>query len=77
MGTIKRNIAVTIRDANRSAIHRATDISLSHVSRILSGDRLPSSNNLEKLADALEVDMKSLIVHLRLLHKRRKSGKAA
>lgn len=54
-----------IKNVNRSAMARDTGISLSGVSRILSGNRGASSKNLRIIAGYLEVTMDDLDFYLR------------
>lgn len=60
----KHRIAAIIRDANRSEVARRTGISLSGVSRILSGHRAASSRKLNTIALALGMTMDELHGHL-------------
>jgi transcriptional regulator with XRE-family HTH domain len=53
--------------ANRSEIARRTGITLSHVSRVLSGKRVPSSNKLAEIAFCLNVSMNDLHIYLSTL----------
>lgn len=67
-------VAELVAGANRSAIHRATGISLSGVSRILSGSRVASSRNLLLIASEIGVSMDALyryLTGLRLKENRR------
>lgn len=77
-----REIAHIVRRANRSEVARRTDISLSGISRILSGDRAASSRNLARIAIHLGIPMGELYTHLNRLqrrkaHRRNRSGVAA
>lgn len=56
----RRKLGAIVDNANRSEIHRKTGIHLSHVSKVLSGKRRPSSDNLRKIADELGVSMDDL-----------------
>lgn len=56
--------------ANRSAIARETGISLSGVSRILSGRRVARSKNLAAIAVQLGVSMDDLYIHLTSLRRK-------
>lgn len=77
----KQKLDTIVRSANRSEIHRATGISLSGVSRILSGRRRAKADNLSLIADQLGVTMDDLYTHLRelrnkVLGKRNRSAAA-
>lgn len=71
--------ATTVRNANRSELARITGISLSGVSRILSGKRNPTSHNLAMIAEALNLEMGELYRYLRICKQRlrRKTQAAA
>ena len=60
----RRKLGNIIDNANRSEISRVTGIHLSHVSKVLSGNRRPSSANLRKIADVLSVSMDDLFDYL-------------
>ncbi len=47
--------------ANRHAMARATGISVSHVSRVLSGDREPSLHTLTVMAKAAGVGIEQMV----------------
>jgi transcriptional regulator with XRE-family HTH domain len=64
-------VAKAVKKANRSAVARQTGISLSGVSRILSGDRAASARNLATIAIKLGVSMADLYAHLTRLQRRR------
>ena len=64
-----------IDTANRSDIGRKTGMSLSGVSRILSGHRNPSAKALEAIAGYLRVGMNDLYAYLKLVQAGRKGGK--
>lgn len=69
-----------VKDANRSEIHRQTGISLSGVSRILSGGRNARTGNLSKVAAQLGVTMDELyayLIRVRNRRVRRRRGVAA
>lgn len=77
---LKRDLlADTISRANRSDVSRQTGISLSGVSRILSGKRRASADLLKVLASYFGVPMDDLHAYLSALRKRveklRKMGK--
>lgn len=59
--------------ANRSELHRQTGISLSGVSRILSGGRTPRTDNLEVIARQLGVPMDVLHSYLKSKREARQS----
>lgn len=67
-------IKAKVKKANRSELHRLTGLSLSGVSRILSGDRAPSADSLKKLADHLGLEMGDLHFYLSRKRKARKRG---
>lgn len=62
-------VKLVVENANRSEVHRSTGISLSGVSRILSGRRNASSTNLGLIATALGVSMDDLHRYLTFLKK--------
>lgn len=57
-------IEEVVRHANRSELSRTTPISLSHISRVLGGNRMPSAGKLKILADAMHVPMAELYDYL-------------
>ena len=61
----RADVKQVVDAANRSDISRKTGISLSGVSRILSGRRVARSQNLAAIALQLGVSMDELYVHLR------------
>ncbi len=70
-------VAQAVTSANRSDIARNTGISLSGVSRILSGKRAASANNLAAIATRLGVPMGDLHLHLSVLRKRKRKQRVA
>lgn len=60
-----------VRGANRSALSRETSISLSHISKVLSGDRVPSVRKLKQLAESMDVPMSELYDYLSRVRARR------
>ena len=66
----RANIKQVVDGANRSEIARKTGISLSGVSRILSGVRVARTENLAAIASHLGVSMDELYVHLRSLRRK-------
>lgn len=68
----KQPIGVIVRNASRSGIGRKTGLSLSGVSRILSGGRNPRVDNLRAVASELGVSMDELYDYLQRLKPRRK-----
>lgn len=69
-----------IAGVNRSEVHRTTGLSLSGVSRILSGGRVPRSPNLQAVALAVGVSMEELLDYITITRNksaRRKSRTAA
>jgi transcriptional regulator with XRE-family HTH domain len=61
---IVQAIKPVVDAANRSDIARRTGIALSHVSRVLSGKRVPSSVKLAEIAFCLNVSMNDLHIYL-------------
>jgi transcriptional regulator with XRE-family HTH domain len=53
-------VAKLVKDANRSEVARKTGIHLSHISRVLSGKRRASSQNLADIAIVLGCTMDEL-----------------
>ncbi len=70
-------VAQTVANANRSEIARQTGISLSGVSRILSGKRTASANNLAVVAAKLGVPMGDLYIYLNGGRKRKRKQRVA
>lgn len=64
-------IGEIVKKANRSEIHRRTGISLSGVSRILSGKRNGKSANLKAIALQLGVSMDDLYTYATELRRKR------
>lgn len=62
-------VAQIVAEANRSEIHRNTGISLSGVSRILSGRRNAKSGNLGAIAVQLGISMDDLHAYLTYVKK--------
>lgn len=62
-----------IRDVNQSELSRNLHISLSHISRVFSGDRMPSAHKLKMLADGMGVPMDDLYKYL-AAHTRKRRG---
>jgi len=71
----RRPIDEIVRRVNRSDVARRTGIHLSHVSRVLSGKRTASGENLYQLARAIGVDMGDLHQYLRVLRASVKAGR--
>lgn len=67
-------VAQAVRGANRSALSRETSISLSHISKVLSGDRVPSSRKLRQLAESMDVPMDKLFDYLSKVRTKRVRG---
>ena len=55
---------INIEEINRSAMSRALDVDLAHVSRILSGQRTPSLGLAKKMAEYLGVTLDDLTAKL-------------
>lgn len=57
-------VALILRGKTQSEIAEKIGTSQPHVSDWLNGIRLPTSNNLMKLADALEISPMQLVNHI-------------
>lgn len=68
---MERTIRQAVKDANRSEIARRTKLSLSGVSRILSGRRNPRSENLAAIAAVMQISVDDLYAYLLTLQGRR------
>lgn len=62
---------------NQAAIATAYNIPRTNISRILSGERRPSIEVAEKMAEALDMDLEQFIAHLREHHSARNPQKIA
>lgn len=74
------SVKQVVDKANRSEVHRRTGISLSGVSRILNGKRNAKSDNLSKIAEALNLKMDDLhawLTYIKMKRKRRGKVQAA
>lgn len=71
-------VKLAVDNANRSEVSRRTGISLSGISRILSGQRNPRSGNLLAIAQVLGLKMDDLYSWLKFIKakNRKRRGKA-
>jgi transcriptional regulator with XRE-family HTH domain len=60
MATTGESVEYKVEHINRSEASRRTGIHISHVSRVFSGKRSASSNNLKQLSEYLGVTMDDL-----------------
>lgn len=51
-------------DVNISAISRATGIDVSHLSRVFSGHRIPTVDNVQKIASCLDLPLEDVVKFL-------------
>lgn len=59
---------------NRTAMHRRTGISVSHISRVFNGVRMPSSEKLAEIAADLGVSMEALFDYLKTIRRSNRRG---
>lgn len=51
-------------DVNISAISRSTGIHVTHLSRVFSGHRIPTVDNVQKIAASLDLQLEDVVKYL-------------
>jgi transcriptional regulator with XRE-family HTH domain len=73
---IEESVEYKVEHINRSEASRRTGIHISHISRVFSGKRSASSNNLKQLSEYLGVTMDDLyrcLAEIRQRHLKRRA----